>query len=337
MNKYIAQLLAVELPSFEVAEAEKDALIISSVCMSVPSIKIIHETMHKNIESVKQIKENFAKYVTRVQFSIENRDITLPYEDIFKPTEKTFKYAQVDSLLPPTKEEFQLATHYILFQDVHINEIKGEEISLGKWQNCLVNLLLETDLTSYCSQLGGPNHGEGSNSLTDMMWQIHSSPTGYLINSERLGQVKVMAYFLWQYFKTAGEEYAMKELEALCNHFRSTVENFLERQQNVEQTLRLTINALSNRINNIKTETIRFNSDIFQCILARRFWTQYTCMYEITKVSMAALKSTDKKRCSVIIRGDFGKYAINFVEFDKKLKAKKGATQSAVKSQKIIE
>lgn len=334
----------IELPTFTVQEAEKDSLIVSSICLSLGSTKFIYDLIIKNLEDIKHFNESFYKYITRVQYYVENKDSTVVYNDIFHPTYENFKYEEIHGT-KLNKEDFENAVHYIMFQDIHINELQGDDIQFEKWQHCLVNLLLETDLSAYCSNNSNSSRkssmekiGNKKNTITELVWQIHKAPTNYLVDSDKAGKVKVMAYFLAKYFQTSGEEDTMKELEILRNHFAISVENFMERQQKVEQSLRLTINSLKNKISNLKTQASYYNSTVIQCKLARWFISQYTCSYSITKTAtnITTPKSSEKRSVSCIVKPDTGKFTISFIEPDKKMKSPK-KSQPLIKEQSFFE
>ena len=141
--------MAVELPSLEVTQAAKDTVMVSSLCMSLENIKLIQELLYEDIGNLEKIDSTFVKYVNRIQFFIENKDTTSMYPDKFKPNKKNFQYINMSSSNEITEEQFENANYYILFQDIEINEPNQKSIQLHKWEQCLVQLLLEPDLTSY--------------------------------------------------------------------------------------------------------------------------------------------------------------------------------------------
>ncbi len=296
-------MLAIELPSFGVEEAE-ETLIVSSVCMSLRSIRCIHEIMQKNIEEVKQMNESFSKYVFRVQFLLESQDGTGLSVDIFNPTEKNFHGEPADGLPPPTKEEFADAYHYVMLQDIHLKEVKDEEIPLDKWQHCIVSLLIDIDLSSYYekSTKEDPAKGRKGSRLSKLLHQVYKSPSTFVSDPEKSGRVKLMAYYLINYLEKEGEEDVKRVLESLRNAYQSVVEAFVEKQQRAEQSLRITINALATRCASIKSQISRYIRDVFTCVLARRFINSYVCPYEIKRISGPQLRSAEKlRRCTAVI------------------------------------
>ena len=319
--------MAVELPSLEVTQAAKDTVMVSSLCMSLENIKLIQELLYEDIGNLEKIDSTFVKYVNRIQFFIENKDTTSMYPDKFKPNKKNFQYINMSSSNEITEEQFENANHYILFQDIEINEPKQKSIQLQKWEQCLVQLLLETDLTSYCNKLSNSSSPlSAENPLRELFWQIHKAPTGFLIDSNKGGEVKVMAYFLSKYFENISETNLVKEFNTLRDYYQKEVEDLLERQERLEQSLHLAINSLTNQIAGIESRINNNNSNVFQCLLARKVLDAYTCSYEITQEMPLTNKRGLNKDIGLIMKGDLKKYVINLEQIDKSQKSSKKKT-----------
>ena len=326
------ELLAVEFPSLEITESEKNTVLVTSTCVSIENIKFIHDILYKDLANLEKIDSAFVKYVDRIQFFIENKDNTSIYSDIFTPNVYSFKFTQMYTSKELSEEEFSDANHYILFQEVKINEPKEKTLELQKWQKCLVEILLETDLTSYCNKLsnGPPTAFTNKNPLRELFWQIHKAPTGFLIDSNKSGQVKVMAYFLSEYFENRNETKLFCEFNFLRDYYQNTVDSFLEKQQRLEQSLHRTVNSLANRIAGIELRIKHSNNNLLQCILARKILDTYSCSYEIHQEMGSPTKKLQKKDPGVITKGEPKKYTINFESNDKKSKSKPKAKPNEV-------
>ena len=307
IDEYLEELLSVDLPSFDIVDAEEDSLIVSSVCMSVESIKLIHELMQGHFDYIKLHKESFSKYVARVQFFISNQETSTNPNDIFKPTEKSFQAETGDGLPPPTKEEFESAYHYVLFQDISVKSGKNTDMQLEKWQSCITKLLSEIDLSSYYNnQIRDKTSSKPAqqSKLTKLLYQIFKCPEGFISDQDNGVKIKLMAYYLINYFEAQGEENARNDLETLKTIYDEGVKLILDKHQRVEQNLRLTLTALTNRDSCLKTQIVRYNNDVVNNILAGRFVTTYRYPYEITKISAAASppkRLGDKKYASFIV------------------------------------
>jgi len=313
----MSELLGVELPSLELEKAPEGTVIVNSICMSIENIKLIHEILYSNVDALKKINETFGKRIDRIQFLLKNEQSM----STFKPREQNFHYIAMDSESPVTAKEFADAFHYILFQEVTINEPKEENVVLEKWQKCLVQLLVDIDLTSYCNKVANtPSTAlNKNNSLCELFWQIYKEPNVFLIDFNKGAQVKIAAYFLARHFEEVKDINPLKEFNELRDHYKKAVERFLDKQQQLEQSLHLTISSLTNRIAGIESEMSRNNSNVYQCILARKILHNYTCYYEITQ-------DTTKKS-----NDEFKKYKISLEDLKKPKAKKKGAQKVSKK------
>jgi len=329
MENYMVELLAVELPRLEVGEVGKELVVVNSVCMSLEHIKLIHETLYKNIESLKEINETFTKCVDRIQFLLTTEESI----NIFHPKEPNFRYLKMGSSSPITDKEFSEAFHYILFQNVKVNEPKEQAFTLHKWQKCLARLLPNIDLTSYCNKVANAPSTTLSkeNPLSELFWQIHKAPTSFLIDSNKVGEVKVTAYFLSKYFDDIRNKNLLKEFNELLNYYKKAVEEFLEKKERLEQSLRMTINSLSNKIASIESRMNSNESNVYQCLLARGILDSYTCWYEIVKVTPSTSKGFFRRSATTIIREEDIKFSINLEELKKSPTKKKREPQRTPK------
>lgn len=323
MEEYMNELFAVELPCLEVAEVAKGTVVVNSICMSLENIKLAHEILFKNMESLKKINETFMKYVDRVQFLLSNEESM----DIFRPRESNFQYTAMDSSGAVGDKEFASAVRYILFQEVKTNEPKEKGAALEKWEQCLVQLLLETDLTSYCNKVANAPATALSreNPLHQLFWQIHKAPTGFLIDSNKGGQVKVTAYFLSKYFQDIRDKNLLKDFNKLRDFYQKSVQEFLEKQQRLEQSLHVTINSLTNRIAGIESRMGANSSNVYQCMLARRILNDYSCWYEIVQDVPSPSRKLLQRSNTIAVGKSVHKYTISLEEFKKPgVKKKKG-------------
>eukprot|EP00826_Nyctotherus_ovalis_P026045 TRINITY_DN2030_c0_g1_i4.p2 TRINITY_DN2030_c0_g1~~TRINITY_DN2030_c0_g1_i4.p2 ORF type:complete len:336 (+),score=86.10 TRINITY_DN2030_c0_g1_i4:1297-2304(+) len=325
MEEYMNELFAVELPCLEIAEVAKGTVVVNSVCMSLENIKLVHEILFKNMESLKKINETFMRCVDRVQFLLLNEKLM----DIFRPRESNFQCRAMDSSGAVASKDFQGAIHYILFQEVKTNEPKEETAALEKWQQCLVLLLLETDLTSYCNKVANAPATVLSkeNPLRELFWQIHKAPAGFLIDSNKGGQVKVTAYFLSKYFEDIKGKNLLTDFNKLRDYYQQSVQEFLEEQQRLEQSLHVAINSLTNRIAGIESRIGANSSNVYQCMLARRILNDYSCWYEITQDCPSTSRKLFQRSNTMAIgkSSNAYKYVINLEELKKPgVKKKKG-------------
>ena len=142
-------------------------------------------------------KKNVINHLNQINLSMGGSGEAITVGDIFNPTESTYKYCTIDFDDKLTPEEFKNASHYILLQNVKINKIGEEVIELKKWQHCLITVLAQTSLTSYCQKIRNVSTLEVKDEmLYELFWQMHKSPTGFLLSANKEGKVKVMAYFL---------------------------------------------------------------------------------------------------------------------------------------------
>jgi hypothetical protein len=297
--------------------------------MSLESVKLIHEILYKKIENLKEINETFAKCADRVQFLLTTEESI----DIFHPKEHNFQYLIMDSSNTITDKEFSKAFYYILFQDVKVNEEKEKEVMLYKWQECLVQLLLEVDLTSYCNKVANASSKTLSkeNPLRELFWQIYKAPTGFLIDSNKSGQVKVAAYFLSKYFEGIKDKNLFKEFNELLSYYKKSVEEFLEKKERLEQCLYSTINSLTNKIAGIESRMSSNESNVYQCLLARRILDNYSCWYEIIRDLPSTPRTLFKRSATMAIGAEDIKFAINLENLKKSSHKKKKVSQRTPK------
>ena len=303
--------------------------------MSIENIKFILDILSKNEKDINQINPNIIKYIERIQFFIESKNMPSKYANIFFPSRSIYKYQNTSTKGEITDEEFNSATHYVLLQNIITKKSDNKMINMEKWQKCLVQTLAQTNLSSYCNQVKNINY-KGSkqcNVLKQLFMQMHNSPTRFLMDSSKKGVIKAMGYFLLESFAKIEEKKLIDGLKNLYDYFQNSNEEFKITGNQIEQALRFTINSLSNKINIIQEEIKRNNSNVFQCTLARRFLSQYLCKFEINKELIGMQKKTNKQRAT-IIKGNLGTFKI-MLEMPIKLK---GTQQiSSLEPYKVIE
>ncbi len=263
---------------------EDNTMAVSGVCMSIESIRFVHEIMQKQAEKVRHINENFAKYVARVQILVESGNAAGISADIFRPSPQFFHSETPCEDM--SADDFSAASHYLVLQEVRVRETRSDPVPTEKWQHCLVTLLSGIDLSSYYAKSVESAAGATEGRLSRLLQRIYKSPSTFVGNPERCDCIKLMSYYLISHFSDPEREAnARKELELLLAMYRSQVKEAMDTQPRVEQNLRLTITALATRLASLKSQVLRHESDVFSCILARRFIAGYVCPYEINKVT----------------------------------------------------
>lgn len=284
IEDYVSELLAVELPSFTVKADESEALLINSVCISIENFKLIYDLLTSNKEDVMKIKKQIVKYIERIDLYMESTNSTV-FVNPFEPREPFFKYHCVETDKKVSPEEFKDALHYVIMQKVTSRGLSSVQLQLAKWQHCLIKILLETNLTSFCQRVEVTSEikGRGESMLVELFRQMHKCPREYLLSANKEGQVRVMGYYLVKYFLQADTKNVVDELERLKEIYLKDTADILAQQQKIEQSLRLHINSLGNKASIILNEIKENDSDVFECTLARKFVLQYRCAYEIKK------------------------------------------------------
>lgn len=277
MDEYLTELLAVELPSFDQQKNET----VASTCMSLKDIHYIMNILRKNSAEIKTFDPSLVKYMDRIQHADEIRTSTKNDPSIFEPTPDLYKYTAINTDAPLTERQFKVARHYVMLQSFAADEEKPEENSLERWEVCLVKILLEISLNSYCTKTEKLSK---CTNLEELFYQIYKYPRDFLLNTRNEGKVKIMAYILANHFKSAEPEGLLKSLKGLHEHYQKCAAANLARCRETEQYLQMAINSLSNKVNVVKGDVERDNRDLFQCAVARMFLSQYTCRYEIVKI-----------------------------------------------------
>eukprot|EP01022_Parablepharisma_sp_SALTPOND_P017064 TRINITY_DN2648_c0_g1_i2.p1 TRINITY_DN2648_c0_g1~~TRINITY_DN2648_c0_g1_i2.p1 ORF type:complete len:737 (+),score=91.23 TRINITY_DN2648_c0_g1_i2:1618-3828(+) len=282
VEKYIADLLNIDLPSMDLPEAEDNSLVISSVCISIQNLKLIYETLLSRISEVSAIKETCTKYINRIKFIMENPSGMEVFPPIFMPTEDRFKAEP-----PSNREEFVSSSHYIMFQDVSVREKKREQILSEKWQQALHKLLLEIDLTGYYNESGVALKGNEECvyeiSILKLLRELYEYPNGFMANAGNKTKVKLLAGDLLNYFEERDEKSARESMESLKDTYMKTVAVTLDKQQKVEYCLRQAINSLKSRIGKTEESCNQIQDTIISGIYADHFITKFVFTFEIKK------------------------------------------------------
>ena len=288
MNKYFEDLISIKLPLLSISELKNELLMVSSICISLENIKCIQEVFYENIEKVREINPNCAKYIERIDFFIKSdKSITNSF-NVSQLSSESFKYVCLDPEDKLSPKEVKDAICYVLFKDINIIEQKDENVKCEKWQDCLIKLLLKTDLTSYTDE----GNDELKISMVKLFKQIYKTPIRFSANVSEAGHVKVMGYYLSKHLKNVEAKNLSNEINALKNSFQIDIKDLLSKQQELEKLLRLTVNSLNNKIIGIQREIDEANTDIFQCCLARELIKKYNCEYEIVKPKESSDKYT---------------------------------------------
>eukprot|EP00826_Nyctotherus_ovalis_P063292 TRINITY_DN926_c0_g2_i1.p1 TRINITY_DN926_c0_g2~~TRINITY_DN926_c0_g2_i1.p1 ORF type:complete len:310 (-),score=95.88 TRINITY_DN926_c0_g2_i1:802-1731(-) len=295
---------------------ENEALLINSVCISIENFKLIYELLTNNKEDVMKIKKQILKYIDRIDSFMESTNSTV-FVNPFEPREPFFKYHCVETNAKVSPEEFKDALRYVIMQKVTSRCLNPVQLQLTKWQHCLVKILLETNLTSFCQRVEVTSEirSKGESMLVELFRQMHKCPREYLLSANKEGQVRVMGYYLVKYFLQADTKNVVDELDRLKEVYIKDTADILAQQQKIEQSLRLHINSLGNKASVILNEIKENDSDVFECTLARKFVLQYKCAYEIKK--HLAGKSINKAKLTE------SKYVILFQDNSKKGKKPK--------------
>lgn len=287
-------LLSINLPKLEAVEKNKDFLTITSFCLSLETLKFIHEQLYKNLKEIKITKEALAKYLGRLQFSLEKPDNQISKLNIFSPTPQFFEFEQAGKFPPPTKTEFATASHYIIFQEISVIEAKNEDFLSAHWEKCWYQLLLEVDLSAYNPKENFENGVEESE-LQKVLNQIYEFPIAFLPNPEMEVKVTLLSLYLSDNFKSMGLEQTYLALENLSTHFSTSLEKILDEQHRVENCLRLLINTLTARNQSMRSQ---FEICYYERLLskfAERISMSYTCEYDIVKEQQKIKKAFNLK------------------------------------------
>jgi len=316
IEEYVKELLAVELPSLELKSEQTDALIVNSVCISIENLKIIYDLLINNKEDIMKINKQVLKQAERIDNVIEASESFLRVNP-FEPQQPFFKYVCVEGDEKLEAKEFKEALHYVILKKVTSKKLESVNLQLKKWQQCLIKILSETNLTSLCQRIEQitETNEQGERTLVELFKQMHKCPKEYLLSAKKEGQVRIMGHFLVKYFLEANTKEVLEELDYLKDVYYKDIKQMSIQQQSIEQSLRLTTNSLSNKVSIILNEIKENDSDVFECTLARKFILEYKCAYEIRKYSPGDKK--DKVKVTA------PHYAILFQENTKKGKKPK--------------
>ena len=295
--------MAVDLPSLEKKE-EDDFLKVSAVCISIEDIKLIYNILLNNYSEVKEINPIIMKYVERIQHADESRIVTKMQTSIFEPNEELFKYIPIGFTETINKELFNEARHYVLFQSVITKDEEEVEVEKEKWEQCLVKILIETNLNTYCKRIEQQGNLE-SYRVEELFHQIYKSPNEFLLNLKDEGKIKVIAHFLVKYLKSSKYQIVHESLQSLQKHYKNLINSDSIKYRQIKQYLQLMINSLKNKANIIEDEVEKNNCNIFYCTMAKMFISQYICNFEIKE-------ETPKKKNSMY------QYKLKINKIDKK-------------------
>eukprot|EP00826_Nyctotherus_ovalis_P051081 TRINITY_DN6365_c0_g1_i1.p1 TRINITY_DN6365_c0_g1~~TRINITY_DN6365_c0_g1_i1.p1 ORF type:complete len:286 (-),score=37.06 TRINITY_DN6365_c0_g1_i1:357-1214(-) len=127
---------------------------------------------------------------------------------------------------------------------------------------------------------------------------MYKCPREYLLSAHSEGQVRAMGYYLFKYFSRADTKGIRAELEYLKEAYAKDTAEAFAQQQKMEQSLRLIINSLENKVSVILNEIRENDSNVFECTLARKFVSQYQCAYNIEKLLPKQVKGKMKQERS---------------------------------------
>jgi len=319
IEEYLKELLAVELPSFELKSEQTDPLIVNSVCISIENLKLIYDLLINDKEEIMKINNQVLKQAERINNAIEPNESFL-HINPFEPQEPFFKYVCVEGDEKLEAEEFKKALHYVILKKVTSKKLESVNLQLKKWQQCLIKILSETNLTPFCQRIEQitETNEQGERTLVELFKQMHKCPREYLLSAKKEDQVRIMGHFLVKHFLEANTKEVLEELDHLKDVYYKDIKQMSIQQQSIEQSLRLTMNSLGNKVSIILNEIKENDSDVFECTLARKFILEYKCAYEIRKYSPG-----DKKGK---VKVTVPHYAIIFRENTKKGKKPKDET-----------
>ncbi len=265
----------------EISKPEEHALVISSVCMSLESVKLIYNIMKGRDTEVRVVSDLFGKYMDRIQIFLDNPQ-GIQAGTVFEPTEARFGVEPTGKEGPPTKAEFDAAQHYVLFQDISIQEKKESELLTEKWQQSLHRLLLEIDLSSYYNKRIQADRKDSlyKIDLLELLQQIKKYPSGFMVSPEKSIKVKLLASSLYNYFQKGGEKNARASMEKLKKTYSEIVAKSAKKQQQVEHNLRMAISAINSRMSSVKETTRRANDVIISGIYAGDFISRFVFAFE---------------------------------------------------------
>ncbi len=309
IEKYICDLLAIDLPNVEVAKPAEHSLVISSVCMSVENIKLIYTLMKERQKEAGEINDLFVKYLSRIEFLLEHPQGVQggSSKSVFEPSSERFMVEKCgpDSSRALTPEEFARAQHYILFQDVSVCETSEKDgLMTENWQQTLHRLMLEIDLSSYYNRHIVAHEGKDAGvckvDILGLLRQIRKYPSGFMVSKEKETRVRLLASALHDHFSQSGEQLARENMERLKETYTKIVARNLDKQRLVEHNLRMALGAISSRMGSIRETSQRAREVVVSGIYAGEFIDRFIFAFEIRRGCPRSAGSPAKNERKVV-------------------------------------
>jgi len=272
LEAYLSELLNIELPALEISKLEEDSLDIASTCISIKTMKTVYEVLNAKKEEVKEAGEIYEKYLSRINFIIENSSKSC---SLFTATESDFEL-DADPLYD-LKEKFIDSSHYILFQNILVKEENKIKILTEPWELLLDKLLPKIDST--CCY----NNSHNGINFISFLKQIAEYPNGFLVNKANSEAIKVLAISLLDYFEGRDEKAIKKSIEHLKEGYANTSQLFLEKQQRVKYNLREAVTALKNRLRFLQEITVKIREEVVCRLHAERFIKSLSIKFNMRK------------------------------------------------------